>query len=600
MAKKGKQKPKIDPATKKFMEAKNIIHMHPMFEPMMHYVRIYRSEEEPFPKNGYAIVTFCGCIYVHPRRHESVEVWVYVLAHCLLHLGFEHFKKKQRWDLWNIACDVYVAKFLDDFKLGRNPNTDAHIIRNLHINTEEQLYEDLLEHGVDKKLLGFGIGNPGEPDMIKQFKQQQYHQSWRKLFGMGLRNAVSNAVNVASGKQSNLGSYKCNNYHVEQARNWLISSYPMLGSLVASFEIIVDQELCRQMGISVAAVHAEMQKIYINPALELTEEEYKFVIAHELLHVGLRHDARRQGRDPFLWNLACDYVINGWLVEMELGEMPDFGTLYDPTFKGESAESLYDIITTDLRRMRKFATYRGIGGCDMLDLQISDWWAHGDGVDLDRFYRGCLMQGLEYHYDQGRGHLPAGLVEEVRALPHPPIPWDVELAKWFDGHFAPLEKIRSYAKPSRRQFVSPDIPRPQYVPLWEAEENRTFGIVLDTSGSMDHHVLGRVLGAIASYSLSRDVSRIRLVFCDAGTYDQGYIAPEDLLERVKIKGRGGIVLQPGINLLEKAEDFPKDGPILIITDGGCDKLSIKREHAFFVPSYGRLPFAPKGKLFRVQ
>jgi predicted metal-dependent peptidase len=36
----------------------------------------------------------------------------------------------------------------------------------------------------------------------------------------------------------------------------------------------------------------------------------KFVMAHEFLHVGLRHDERQQGRDPFLWNVACDYAIN--------------------------------------------------------------------------------------------------------------------------------------------------------------------------------------------------------------------------------------------------------------------------------------------------
>ncbi len=211
-----------------------------------------------------------------------------------------------------------------------------------------------------------------------------------------------------------------------------------------------------------------------------------------------------------------------------------------------------------------------------------------------------MIQGLEYHSEQERGFLPAGLIEEINALAHPPIPWDVELAKWFDGHFTPLEKIRSYAKPSRRQSGSPDIPRPHYVPRWGAEENRTFGVVLDTSGSMDRNLLARALGAIASYSLSRDVNRIRLVFCDAATYDQGYIAPEELCEHVKIKGRGGTILQPGINLLQQAEDFPKDAPLLIITDGWCDRLSIRREHAFLIPSYSRLPFTPRGDIFRIE
>lgn len=602
MTKKGRQSPKLDPATKKFIEAKRIIRQHPMFALMMDAACIIRSEKKPYPHDGYAIVTIDGIIYVHPKRHEDVEVWVYVLAHCLLHLGFEHFKKKHRQDLWNIACDIYIAKFLDDFKLGRNPNGNAYVIRDLYINTEEQLYDHLLENGVDKKLLGYGTGNSGEQDML--FKKQRYYcnlhnLSWKQRFGIGLRNAVSSAVNVASGKQKCLASDQFKNSDAERARSWFMSSYPLLGSLAASFSIIEDHELCRQMNISVAAVNPEMKEIYINPASGLTEEECKFVIAHELLHVGLRHDTRRQGRDPFLWNVACDYVINGWLVEMQLGEMPAIGTLHDSELKGQSAESIYNIITTDLRRMSKLATYRGIGGCDILDPQVPDWWTHNGGTDLDSFYRSCLMQGLEYHYNQGRGYLPAGLIEEVKSLTHPPIPWDVELAQWFDGHFAPLEKIRSYAKPSRRQSGSPNIPRPKYVPLWEAEENRTFGVVLDTSGSMDRNLLARALGAITSYSLSRDISYIRLVFCDARTYDQGYIAPEELLERVKIKGRGGTVLQPGINLLQKVDDFPKNGPILIITDGGCDKLNIKREHAFLIPSHGKLPFIPKGKLFRM-
>ena len=58
-----------------------------------------------------------------------------------------------------------------------------------------------------------------------------------------------------------------------------------------------------------------------------------------------------------------------------------------------------------------------------------------------------------------------------------------------------------------------------------------------------------------------------MVFCDAVTYDAGYLAPEDIAGRVEVKGRGGTVLQPGIDLLEKARDFSEDGQILILTNG---------------------------------
>jgi hypothetical protein len=59
-------------------------------------------------------------------------------------------------------------------------------------------------------------------------------------------------------------------------------------------------------------------------------------------------------------------------------------------------------------------------------------------------------------------------------------------------------------------------------------------------------------------------------------------------------------LQPGVDLLEKAEDFPKDGPLLIITDGQCDRLRIWRDHAFLLPEGRNLPFGPKGQVFRIS
>ena len=69
---------------------------------------------------------------------------------------------------------------------------------------------------------------------------------------------------------------------------------------------------------------------------------------------------------------------------------------------------------------------------------------------------------------------------------------------------------------------------------------------------------------------------IRVVQCDAGVHDIGYVAPESLMGRVEVRGRGGTVLQPTISRLESDAAFPKDAPILIITDGACDVLRVPR------------------------
>ena len=176
----------------------------------------------------------------------------------------------------------------------------------------------------------------------------------------------------------------------------------------------------------------------------------------------------------------------------------------------------------------------------------------------------------------------------------------MQLARWFDEHFELLEKIRSYARLSRRQSATPDIPRPRWTPSFSAFDDRTFAVILDTSGPMTRSLPAKPLSMIAGYAASRDVVRVRVVFCDAAVYDQGHMPPEEMAGKVKIRGRGGTVIQPAVNLLKRDEGFPKDGPILIITDGDGDRLRVRREHSFVLPKGRHSPFAPKGKVFYIR
>lgn len=88
------------------------------------------------------------------------------------------------------------------------------------------------------------------------------------------------------------------------------------------------------------------------------------------------------------------------------------------------------------------------------------------------------------------------------------------------------------------------------------------------------------------------------IFCDASAYDIGYIAPEYIAGRFMANGRGSTVLQPAVDIPEQSRDFPKDRPIIIITDAGIENdLRIHYEHAFLIPEGRRLPFRKRGKVF---
>jgi predicted metal-dependent peptidase len=586
-----------------FCQGLHAVKCHPVFRYLAGTATISAVDNFPGSPSGWSIVSGNGIILTNRKKRGSKENWSYVIAHSLLHLGFDHFRKDVRQKEWQAACCVHVGNFLNGLKFGKAPD-DMWVDTGIQVATEERLLETYCDDEIPAELARTGTAGEGTHDMSRRELGKSWRSrkpDWQRLLANGLFDAATSAINVAGGLEPYLGApgSKDNFTAAQKAKRWFVSSYPLLGAIAAAFKLIESAEVCSRMGISVAAVNPHAREIYINPSAGLDEMECRFVMAHEFLHAALAHDERCAGRDHYLWNVACDFVINDWLVEMQVGEVPT-GLLLDQDLKGLSAESIYDRIVKDMRRYRKLSTLRGKGDHgDILPAHEKNWRKHGDGVTLDDFYRRCLAQGLAYHYADRRGTLPAGLIEEINALSQPPIPWDVELAQWFDSYFPPLEKSRSYARPSRRQASAPDIPRPRYLPNMD-EPNRTLAVILDTSGSMDRTLLAKALGAIASYSIAREVPAARVIFCDALPYDQGYITPESLMQNVQIKGRGGTVLQPAIDLLEKARDFPATGPILIITDGYCDRLRIRKEHAFLMPEGARLQHPTAGKVFSVR
>ncbi len=590
----GKKQGKANPAQEAFQAGCMLVAQHPVLGPLIRRASVRFDDSYPMAREDWAWVNSNGYIYANCHRRAAPQEWAYVAAHCLLHLALGHIREDRSGDaVWAAACDCIVTRYLADLHIGIPP---AELAVPLPPNTrdEETLYRWLKENS-DSAYFRFSTMSSGRADMSwdpVRYRWGPGATDWRQLFAESLRNALRSAVDYAGGVRGQLSNSK-NLGPIQRAREWFLASYPLLGGVASGFQLVDDQLAVQRMGIPVAAISMKMREIYVNPAAQLTEQEWRFVLAHEYLHAALGHEARLGKRDPELWNVACDYVINQWLRDMEVGSMPS-GLLFDPELQGLSSESIYDRLAANLRKYKRMAQHDIIFG-------PVDWAESKDFVELDTWCRSAIQRGLDYHQAHERGYLPEGLVEEIRALSQPPIPWDVKLAKWFDERFEPLEKHRTYARLSRRQSATPDIPRPSWRYEEAAQAGRTFGVLLDTSGSMDRSLLAAALGSIASYSAARDVNRIRVVFCDAAPYDQGYMEATDIAGSVKVRGRGGTVLQPGIELLEHSPDFPKDAPLLIITDCECDRLNLYgRDHAFLIPRGRSLPFAPKGPVFYLE
>ena len=123
-------------------------------------------------------------------------------------------------------------------------------------------------------------------------------------------------------------------YDIAALKRKMLVKYPFFGSVVASVGYKENKDI--------PTAGTDGETIYYNPKYleSLSVEEQTFIFAHEVCHIAFNHILRSEGKDPELWNIATDGVINQFLkrdgLKMALGGVDMAEAInYD-------AEQLYD------------------------------------------------------------------------------------------------------------------------------------------------------------------------------------------------------------------------------------------------------------------
>ena len=97
--------------------------------------------------------------------------------------------------------------------------------------------------------------------------------------------------------------------------------------------------------IETAATDGKTIFFNVSFAKQLSDKDLRGVLIHEFLHILCEHHLRRGDFCRLLWNTACDYVINGWIIKSDrYGKdftLPTSG-LFHPLYSygGHSAEEV--------------------------------------------------------------------------------------------------------------------------------------------------------------------------------------------------------------------------------------------------------------------
>lgn len=278
--------------------------------------------------------------------------------------------------------------------------------------------------------------------------------------------------------------------------------------------------------------------MYLNPETRCT------VLIHELWHPALLHPVRRVGRDPEIWNKACDYRINNDLKASGFSFEGIEWCCLDPSIDDGGRlpeEDIYDLLVQGQippppPPPPMFAA-AGVG----------DWGA-GDMVeptdDQTRTMIETVIRAIHAHKAAGgAGNIPLVIQETLDKFLEPIVPWEKELMQFCTDL---LEDSYTWARPNRRY---PDV----YLPSVYTEEGKLRHIVyfLDVSGSCSNSDVLRFNSEVKYIKEVLQPEKLTLVQFTTEIVHEEVFLEQDPFEETVRYGTGGTSLRCVREWIEK-------------------------------------------------
>lgn len=391
---------------------------------------------------------------------------------------------------------------------------------------------------------------------------------------------------------------------IEKAMAQLILHQPFFATVLMK----MDRVECSER----PTMSTDGEHLWYNPKFveSLTEREVEGVLCHEALHPAMLHHLRKNGREHWKWNRACDYAINPIVLDAGM-KLPE-DALFNEEWKGMSAEEIYLKLddTPPLPPTPPGGPCEEGGGASSGEIQPDTNGSSPDGSDTGTDSNDMTNPSSEDEGDNGgedtapegtcqwgqveepkasddselsasekqeqeakwkvmlqqaastakkQGKLPAGMDKLIEDLMEPKLDWRTVLARWA-GDMARTDF--SFRFPNKR-FIQSGFILPSL-------KNETIGKVIfavDTSGSMHggemRDVLSEVCGAIREYEKDGVDPEITVLWCDTRVHEQQISDPEEF----RPKGNGGTEYEPVFKYIDEEGLDPE--AVVYLTDGYC-------------------------------
>lgn len=322
------------------------------------------------------------------------------------------------------------------------------------------------------------------------------------------------------------------------ARIGLLLKAPFFGNLATRMNLVNADDWC-------PTAATDGRRFYYNSEFvnKMPLKQVEFLVGHEVLHAVYDHMGRRGDRDPKIWNIADDFCVNADLIDQRIGEkITVVGMLYDPKYKGMSAEEVYD----DLMKNANKINIDQLASMLLDEHMDGDDDGEGEGGDGDKDGKGRPRLSADERRQirdeikeamlaaaqaVGAGNLPAGVKRLVKDITEPMIGWKELLEQQIQST---IKSDFTWARPSRRGWHMDAI-----LPGMKPGETIDVVVAIDQSGSISGEDSKCFLSEIKGIMDSYDEYKIRVWCFDTSIYADKEFNSDNMEDIMHYEPQGG-------------------------------------------------------------
>ena len=360
------------------------------------------------------------------------------------------------------------------------------------------------------------------------------------------------------------------------ARVGLLLRHPFFGNMATRLRILAADDW-----LGTAAVDG--RNLYYNTQFfnAMNNKEIEFVVAHEILHMVFDHMGRREDRDPMIYNISADYIVNNTLVRDRIGTIPSIVQCYqDFKYEGWTSEEVYDDVYEQAKQNgEEFLKQLGEMLDEHLDMDGEDEGG-SDGEDEGEDVNGNATSKKQPKYTEsemkqikdeikenmisaaqsaGAGNVPGEVARIIKELTEPKMNWRQLIRQEIQST---IKSDFTFSRPSRKGQMSGAI-----LPGMNFAETIDICVSIDMSGSIGNKQGADFLGEIQGIMEEFPDYNIKVWCFDTGVYnEQEFTADggEDLLD-YELMGGGGTDFMCNWTYMKEHDIQPKK--FIMFTDG---------------------------------